>query len=120
VATNLTPASWPPASLAVSGTVAVSNFPADQLVHFAQPITVDASGFTVPVSGPLTNAQLRAADVGVDGSAHTQPVSAASLPLPAGAATEATLGKVATEATLQRVRRSADDLAAQALDTEAA
>ena len=94
-----------------SGTVAVSNFPATQ-----------------PVSGPLTDAQLRAspvpvsgtvtanlgtiADVAtqttlaeveedldqltfsstrllVDGSGVTQPISAASLPLPSGAATAA-------------------------------
>lgn len=36
----------------------------------------------------------------VDGSAVTQPISAASLPLPTGAATEATLATRATEATL--------------------
>lgn len=41
----------------------------------------------VPVSGPLTDAQLRATDV---------PVSASSLPLPTGAATEATLADVQT------------------------
>lgn len=39
----------------------------------------------VPVSGPLTNAELRASNV---------PVSLASVPLPAGAATEATLSAV--------------------------
>ena len=42
---------------------------------------------TVPVTGPLTDAQLRASAV---------PVSAASLPLPAGAATQATLATVAS------------------------
>lgn len=36
----------------------------------------------------------------VDGSAVTQPISAASLPLPTGAATEATLATRASEATL--------------------
>ena len=36
----------------------------------------------------------------VDGSAVTQPISAASLPLPTGAATEATLATRATEATV--------------------
>lgn len=41
-----------------------------------------ASDATFPVSGPLTDAQLRASAV---------PVSAAALPLPSGAATEATL-----------------------------
>lgn len=82
-------------------------------------LLVDASGTTVPVSGPLTNAQLRASDVpvsvsnfpatqAISGSVSvtnfpasqpvtgtfwqaTQPVSAASLPLPTGAATETTL-----------------------------
>lgn len=49
----------------ISGTIAVSNFPATQ-----------------PVSGPLTNAELRAAPV---------PTSVASLPLPSGAAKDATL-----------------------------
>jgi hypothetical protein len=59
----------------VSGTVAVSNFPATQPVSG----TVAVSG-TVPVSGPLTDTQLRASAV---------PVSASSLPLPSGAATAA-------------------------------
>lgn len=82
-------------------------------------LLVDASGTTVPVSGPLTDAQLRASAVpvsvsnfpatqAVSGSVSvtnfpasqpvtgtfwqtTQPVSAASLPLPTGAATETTL-----------------------------
>lgn len=44
----------------------------------------------VPVSGPLTDAQLRATPV---------PVSSASLPLPSGAATEATLATRVAEAT---------------------
>lgn len=38
--------------------------------------------------------------VSVDGSAVTQPVSASSLPLPTGAATETTLATLATESTL--------------------
>lgn len=54
-----------PASQTVSGTVSVDNFPASQAV-----------------TGPLTDTQLRASAV---------PVSAASLPLPSGAATESTL-----------------------------
>ena len=64
--------------------------------------TVPVSGTfwqaTQPVSGPLTNTQLRASAVPVDGSGvvqpvsgtfwqATQPVSAASLPLPSGAST---------------------------------
>lgn len=66
----------------------------------------------VPVSGPLTDAQLRATDVPVSGPvtdaelrATPVPVSAASLPLPSGAATEATLasidGKVLTDTQLR-------------------
>lgn len=42
----------------------------------------------VPVSGPLTDVQLRATAVAVNGSGFTQPVSADSLPLPTGAATD--------------------------------
>lgn len=66
----------------VGGSVSVNvgNFPADQLVHFTTPIAV---------TGPLTDAQLRATAV---------PISAAALPLPAGAATEATLATLATAA----------------------
>lgn len=70
----------------VSGSsVSVSNFPATQ-----------------PVSGPLTNAELRATAVPVSGTFFqaTQPVSAASLPLPAGAATEVTLGDIKTSVQL--------------------
>lgn len=53
----------------------------------------------VPVSGPLTDAQLRALAVPVSGTFFqgTQPISAAALPLPAGAATEATLATRLTE-----------------------
>jgi hypothetical protein len=90
----------PPSSIAGGGgggVVSVSNFPADQLVHFTQPVSVDASGFAVPVTGPLTNAQLRAAPVSVDvdNFPASQPVTVESLPLPDGAATEATLGAAA-------------------------
>ena len=48
---------------------------------------------------PLTDAQLRAAAVPVSGQFYqaTQPVSAAALPLPAGAATETTLAAVASK-----------------------
>lgn len=61
----------------ISGTLAVSNFPASQAV-----------------TGPLTDVQLRLTAVPVSGAFFqaTQPVSAASLPLPTGAATETTLG----------------------------
>lgn len=55
----------------------------------------------VPVSGPLTDTELRATAVPVSGPltdtelrATAVPVSAASLPLPTGAATEATLANL--------------------------
>lgn len=82
------------ASLAVTGTVGVNNFPATQPISAVSlpthgvtgPLTdaelratpVPVSG-TVTASGPLTDAQLRALAV---------PVSAASLPLPSNAAAE--------------------------------
>lgn len=78
----------------ISGSVSVSNFPATQPVSGTVAATqsgtwtvqpgntanttawkVDGSAVTQPVSGPLTNAQLRAAVVPVDGSSVTQPVS---------------------------------------------
>lgn len=54
--------------------------------------TIPVSG-TVTASGPLTDTQLRATPVPVSGTfwQATQPVSAAALPLPSGASTEATL-----------------------------
>jgi hypothetical protein len=92
-----------PVSLASS--VAVTGPLTDtQLRATAVPVsgTVGVSG-TVPVSGPLTDTQLRATAlpvsgaVGISGSVAvtgtffqaTQPISAASLPLPSGAATSA-------------------------------
>jgi hypothetical protein len=75
----------------------------------ANKLLVDGSGSTQPVSGtvtantglsqPLTDAQLRASAVPVSGAFFqaTQPVSAASLPLPSGAATEATLSSLNTK-----------------------
>lgn len=44
----------------------------------------------------------------VDGSAVTQPISAVSLPLPTGAATEATLATRASEATLSSINGNID------------
>jgi hypothetical protein len=59
----------------------------------ANGVLVDVSRVqgTVPVSGPLTDTQLRASAVPVSGAFFqaTQPISAASLPLPTGAALEA-------------------------------
>lgn len=122
-------------TVTVSGTVAVSNFPASQAVTgpltaaelaaleplavtgpltaaqlvaaeplavtgpitsaqlaALEPLAVNVGNFpaTQPVSGPLTNAELRAAAVEVDASGATVPVSVDSLPLPDGAATEDT------------------------------
>ena len=66
---------------------------ATQPVSIAAPVAVTGTFWqaTQPVSGPLTDAQLRAAPV---------PVSAASLPLPSGAATEATLAAVSRPSAL--------------------
>lgn len=87
----------------VSGTVAISNFPVGgtgltdvELRAAAVPVSI-ASMPSTAVTGPLTDAQLRAATVPVSGTVAvtgtfwqaTQPVSAAALPLPAGAATSA-------------------------------
>jgi hypothetical protein len=70
----------------VSGSVSVSNFPATQPVSG----TVAVSG-TIPVSGPLTDTQLRASAVPVSGTffQSTQPVSATQLPSALGAKTTA-------------------------------
>lgn len=93
-------------SAAQSGawTVAVNNFPATQpvsgtvtVLQGTSPWVVDASGFPVPVTGPLTDTQLRATPVPISGTVTanagtgTFAISAASLPLPTGASTEATL-----------------------------
>ncbi len=73
--------------------------PSDQ-----QHVLVDNFPITQPVSGPLTDAQLRASAVQVTGlltdtqlRAAAIPVSASALPLPAGAATQTTLAAVLTE-----------------------
>lgn len=96
-----------------------SKIPANITVSGSR-LLVDNSGVTQPVSGsvsisgsvavtgPLTDAQLRATAV---------PVSAASLPLPTGAATESTLQGVATESTLQAV---ATESTLQSIDSELA
>lgn len=68
------------------------------------PIRTDPTGSTTqPVSGPVTDTQLRASAVPVSGPltdtqirASALPVSAAALPLPTGAATEATLALALT------------------------
>lgn len=71
------------------------------------PVAVSTGGLTdaelraaaVPVSGPVTDIELRAAPVPVSGTvgvSGTVPVSAASLPLPADAATQTTLAAIQT------------------------
>lgn len=79
-------------SVPVSGAVSVANFPATQAV-----------------SGPVTDAQLRATALPISGTVNTGgltdtqlratavAMSAASLPLPTGASTEATLAGVRTD-----------------------
>jgi hypothetical protein len=76
--------------------------------------SLDAATVPVAVTGPLTDTQLRASRVPVDGSGVTQPVSAVALPLPAGAATSATqarelaaLNDVALTAILEREKITA-------------
>lgn len=111
--------------VAISGTVAVSNLssggltdaqlratpvsvtvtnPTDQGLTDAQlrASAVNVSGTVAisnQVSQPLTDAQLRATAVPVTGTfwQATQPVSAASLPLPTGAATESTVAAINTK-----------------------
>lgn len=68
-----------PATQAVSGTVGVNNFPATQGVSGMVAIT------NLPATQPVSGT------VGINNFPGTQPVSAAALPLPAGASTEATL-----------------------------
>ncbi len=68
------------------------------------PVQMDIFG-NVKISGPVaivgTPTVLQGTTPWItDGSGYTQPISAVSLPLPTGAATEATLALVSTEATL--------------------
>lgn len=66
------------------------------------PVVIASDQSAITVSGPATDAQLRATPLPVSGTVTanagtgTMAVSAASLPLPAGAATEASLATVAT------------------------
>ena len=103
------------------GQVQVTNWPSSQAV--TGPITDNQlRAAPIGVSGPLTDAQLRAAAVPVSGTLSisgavavtgtfwqaTQPISAVTLPLPSGAATETTLAAIsgkdfATQATLAAV-----------------
>jgi len=87
-----------------------------------QPVSIAGS---VAVTGPLTDTQLRASSVPVSGPltdgqlrASAVPVSAAALPLPTGAATEATLAALNGKVTA--VDTGAVTVAASALPTGAA
>ncbi len=63
--------------------------------------TRGAAGMIAGTDGDYIGFQMNASgDLRVDGSAVTQPVSAASLPLPSGAATETTLADIKTAAQL--------------------
>jgi hypothetical protein len=84
----------------------------------ANKLIVDGSSVTQPISGtvntglsqPLTDVQLRAAAVPVSGTFYpaTQPVSATTLPLPTGAATNASLSTINTS--VGSVKTSVDNL----------
>jgi hypothetical protein len=54
------PSSLAPTTVTVLGTVAVSNFPADQLVHFTQPVTVDVDSMPSSVTDALDDVGLTA------------------------------------------------------------
>jgi hypothetical protein len=72
----------------VSGSVSVSNFPASQAV--TGPLTdAQLRATAVPVSGPLTDTQLRASAVPVSGPLTDAELRATPLALPTGAATSA-------------------------------
>lgn len=79
------------------GTAAIATLPVSGPLTDAQ---LRASA--VPTTGPLTDTQLRASAVPVSGTFFqaTQPVSAASLPLPSGAATDRTTAAAPSAARL--------------------
>jgi len=130
ISVNNFPVSQPVTGAFFQATQPVSG-PATDVQMRAAPIPVSG---TVTVNVGLTDAQLRAVPVPVSGTFFqatqpvsgtfwqatqpvsgtfwqaTQPVSAVSLPLPSGAATEATLGLVATQATLALIKAKTDNL----------
>lgn len=79
--------------VSVDNTVTVASHAVTNAGTFAVQVT---SAPTTAVTGPLTDTELRATAVPVSGTfwQATQPVSAASLPLPTGAATETTLAQL--------------------------
>jgi hypothetical protein len=54
------PSSLAPTTVTVLGTVAVSNFPADQLVHFGQPVAVNVATMPESVTDSLDEIGLTA------------------------------------------------------------
>ena len=142
----LTDAQLRAAAVPISGTVTANTGLSQPLtdaqlraaaVPVSGPLTdAELRATAVPISGtvtantglsqPLTDAQLRASSVPVSGTFFqaTQPVSAASLPLPSGAATETTL--VAVEVDTSAIATSTSGingklaaLATRVLDNEA-
>lgn len=79
------------------------------------PARRDDGASAVTVTGTVTADQGAAAAVAwpVDGSAHTQPISAAALPLPAGAATEATLAALLAALQQQDTTETVDGIPQQ-------
>jgi hypothetical protein len=95
--------------VSISGSMPVTGPLTDaQLRASAVPVSVSGS---MPVTGPLTDAQLRATAVPVSMSG-TMPISASALPLPTGATTEATLstlsGKIPANLTVTATRLLVD------------
>jgi hypothetical protein len=101
-------ASAVPVSLGSSPLPAGAATAANQATEIASLSSID-SKLTSPltVTGPLTDTQLRASPVPISGTvtanagSGTFAISAAALPLPSGAATEATLGNVLTTSAFQ-------------------
>lgn len=99
-----------------------------QLRAVAVPVSGTFYQATQPVSGPLTDTELRATAVPVSGPltdaqlrASAVPVSAASLPLPTGAATEATLAAASAKlpATLGQTTKANSMAVVLASDSDA-
>jgi hypothetical protein len=113
-----------PAGASTEGTLALIKAKTDNIdvllstrTKAADVQKVDGSAVTQPVSGPLTDAQLRASAVPISGTVTvvdsvplpvsgtvavsnlpaTQPISAVALPLPAGAATDTSLVTLDTD-----------------------
>lgn len=93
-------ASAPSTPVTNVGTFAVQSTLANETTKVIGTVNIAASQ-TIATTGPLTDTQLRATAVPVSGSFFqaTQPISAASLPLPSGASTETTLSALNTKVT---------------------